>query len=367
MADKNVMAIFRDRDEALWLGLWGWGGVRRIDRSGAIQVFGDHDPAGDVVRVIAQDASGTIWLGGNSGLTWFRDGKFRRLSAADGYTGNDVLTIVASRDGSLWIGTDQGVSHYRDGAFTNYGAAAGMTGTNVRAIYEDGDGVLWFGTYDNGLFRYDHGVFHRFSTRDGLFDNGVFHILEDTRGNLWMSSNAGIYRVARQELTAVARGGARSVTSVPYGRRDGMITAECNGGGQPAGVRARDGRLWFPTQKGVAVIDADHLQVNTVPPPVVITTVRVDQQAAALAGSLRVTPNQTSFEIEYAALTFQRPELTRFRYRLEGLDADWVDVGHRRAAYFSHVPPGRYRFVVIAANRDGTWNQTGAALPTDRI
>lgn len=363
VADKNVMAIFRDRDDSLWLGLWGWGGLRRIDRAGAIDLFDLKEPAGGVVRVITQDASGTVWLGGNSGLSWFRDQKFRRLSAADGFDGGTVLNIVTSRSGSIWIGTDRGVSEYRDGVFTNYGANAGMTGTNVRAIYEDGDGVLWFGTYDNGLFRYERGVFHRFGTRDGLFDNGVFHILEDGRGNLWMSSNAGIYRVSRRELNAVAKGQARSVTSVSYGRRDGMSTAESNGGGQPSGVRTPDGRLWFPTQKGVAVIDADRLAVNTMPPPVAITNVRVDQQPVALGGPLRILPDQSAFEIEYAGLTFQRPELTRFKYRLEGLDTDWVDVGHRRAAYFSHVPPGTYRFVVMAANGDGTWNETGAVLP----
>jgi signal transduction histidine kinase len=226
---------------------------------------------------------------------------------------------------------------------------------------------LWLGTYDTGLFRYANGKFTNYTTRQGLLDNGAFQIIEDRRGNLWLSCNVGIYRVARQELEAVAEGRARSVTSVTYSKRDGMLSAECNGGSQPAGVRACDGRLWLPTQKGVAVIDPESIAPNVRRPPVVIGHVLVDQQPAGRSGAIEIRPGQSDLEIHYAALTFLRPELARFKYRLEGLDSDWVDAGPRRTAYYSHLGFGTYRFRVIAANRDGVWNMEGASIEVRSI
>jgi signal transduction histidine kinase/ligand-binding sensor domain-containing protein len=364
--DAMVMALFEDRSGSLWIGAWGSGGLLRVT-GGVVDRFGLKSPAGQLIRAIAQDPGGDMWFGGNDGLTRYSGGAFRRVTAADGFTGGMVHSILPGRDGRLWIGTDAGLSQYHDGKFINYGAKDGMTGTIVRSLYEDAAGVLWIGTYDAGLFRRAAGTFTRFTTRDGLFDNGAFQILEDPRGNFWISSNAGIYRVAKSELEAVAGGTAKTVLSIPYGKRDGMLTAECNGGSQPAGIRARDGRLWFPTQKGVAVIDPDRVPSNNLAPPVAITSVTIDRQPASLAGPIAIQPNQSALEISYAGLTFVQPELTRFRYRLEGLDPDWVEAGSRRTAYFSHVPFGAYTFRVIAANRDGVWNEVGASLPVSVI
>jgi ligand-binding sensor domain-containing protein len=119
---------------------------------------------------------------------------------------------------------------------------------NVRSIYEDSEGVLWIGTYDGGLVRYFGGRWTRYTRKDGLFDNGVFQILQDSQANFWMSSNRGIYRVSKQQLNDFAAGKRRSVITVSYGRSDGMLNAECNGGLWPAGAKDKDGKLWFPTQ-----------------------------------------------------------------------------------------------------------------------
>ncbi|MGE0862330.1 MAG: two-component regulator propeller domain-containing protein [Vicinamibacterales bacterium] len=359
---KSVMSLFEDRDGALWIGLWGHDGMIRV-AGGVADNFGGTLPAGEVIRAFAQDRAGGIWIGGASGLTRYSGGTFRRYGTAEGLAGTAVHSLLAGRDGRLWIGTDHGLSEYRDGVFTSHGEREGLSGHVVRSLHEDVGGVLWAGTYDAGLFRIAGGAVSRFTTREGLSDNGAFQVLEDGRGNFWISGNSGIYRVARSALNDVAAGRARAVVSVPYGKRDGMRTAECNGGGQPAGVRTRDGRLWFPTQKGVAVIDADHVRPNGVAPPVVITGVTVERQAVALGRPIAIQPGQSAFEISYAGLTFVQPELTRFRYKLEGLDSEWVEAGTRRTAYYSHVPFGSYRFVVTAANRDGVWHDAGAAVP----
>ena len=158
-----------------------------------------------------------------------------------------------------------------------------------------------------------------------------------------------------------------------------MLNPECNGGRSPAGIRAQDGRLWFPTQDGVAVIDPREMTVNSQPPPVVIENVRIDNVDVGFGDSdlganedrsnipnpnsqIEIAPSQQNFEINYTALSFINSENLRFKYKLEGLDDKWIDAATRRQAYFSHVPPGEYTFRVIAANSDNVWNETGAAL-----
>jgi signal transduction histidine kinase len=233
----------------------------------------------------------------------------------------------------------------------------------VRSFYQDEDGTLWIGTYDGGLNRFKDGRFTRYTMREGMFDNGVFRILDDSRGNFWMSSNRGVYRVSRRSLEDFAAGKTRSVTTVGYGKADGILNTECNGGAQPAGTRTRDGKLWFPTQKGVAVIDPAAIRASPLPPPVLIEEFSVDNQKVAFGGGAHILPGQERFEIRYTGLSFTRPEQVRFKYRLEGLDKDWVDAGTRRTVDYSYVPPGGYTFRVIAANSDGVWNMEGAALP----
>jgi ligand-binding sensor domain-containing protein len=244
--------------------------------------------------------------------------------------------LFEDRDGTLWIGTDAGLTAYKDGLFTVYTEQDGLAANIVRAIYEDQEGALWIGMYDSGLYRLKAGRFTHFTTREGLFDNGVFSIIEDGSGNFWISCNLGIYRVRKAELNDLAEGRIVKITSVPYNKRDGMLNAECNGGGQPAGIRARDGRIWFPTQQGVAVIDPDRVPVNGQPPAVVVESVIIDTHPLSPGSGVKLQPGQVNLEIQYSGLSFINPELVKFKYKLEGLDKDWVDVGTRRAAYYSH-------------------------------
>jgi hypothetical protein len=157
-----------------------------------------------------------------------------------------------------------------DGSIRAWTEQDGLPSNHVRALYEDSAGVLWIRTYDSGLGRFERGHFTRYAVRDGLFDNGVFQILEDLRGNLWLRCNRVIYRVNKQQLNDFAAGRTRSITSFRYGRQDGMRNEECNGGFSPASFKTSDGRFWFPTQDGVAIVDPDKLPLVPAPPPVLI-------------------------------------------------------------------------------------------------
>ncbi|HYJ47642.1 MAG TPA: two-component regulator propeller domain-containing protein, partial [Pyrinomonadaceae bacterium] len=340
-----ISSLLEDRDWNLWIGCWS-GKVVRV-AEGKSTVFQPSATVGLRVRVLYQDRAGDIWLGTANGLIKFKDETFTSLSTGTSLGGREISSIYEDGQGQLWLGTDRGLVRYKENVFTPFTEKDGGTNGIVRVIHETGDGALWIGTYDSGLYRLRGGRFTHFTTNEGLFDNGAFQIIEDGRGNFWISCNLGIYRVRKSELDDFADGRAPKITSIPYNKRDGMLNSECNGGAQPAGLRASDGRIWFPTQQGVAVIDPAGVPSNLEPPPVVIESVVVDTETRSARSPVTAGPGQSYFEIHYSGLSFINPELVQFKYRLEGLDHDWVDAGTRRTAYYSHLPPGKYRFTVL--------------------
>ncbi len=433
LREKNLYSIFEDRRGTIWFG--SYGAVGRFS-NGKIENFGD--PEGLIyvnVQSFFEDRDGKLWIGAFEGVQYFKDGAFhefntklsqtlrfgvfdieqdeqgvlffatseglikydgqtaQRFTTENGLPGNNVKIILKARGGGYWIGTYSGIARWNDEKFTAYTERDGLAGNQVRALFEDADGTLWIGTYDSGLSRFKDGKFTTFNKENGLFSNGVFQITPDERGNFWMSSNQGIYRVSRAELNDLADGKRKFITSPAFGKPDGMLNSEANGGGQPAGLKTNDGRLWFPTQDGAAIVNPEAVKFNTLPPPVVIESVRIDNKSEPFAVANGLThesensykssdtsnvrlqppattdgsdivlqPGQENLEIDYTALSFIKSEQMRFRYRLEGLDEDWTEAGTRRTAFYPHLAPGEYVFRVIAANSDNVWNERGAEI-----
>jgi signal transduction histidine kinase/ligand-binding sensor domain-containing protein len=405
LIDNNIYPIYQDSKGAIWIGAWPSGLSQYIngrfinytvaqglpgprisalteDHEGrlwvatrvALAVFHEghfQKPAGivlpehAVVQAMIVDRGGTLWIGTSSGMVLYRDGPSKTLTVQDGLATNDVRVIVEGRSGDIWIGGYGGLTQVHGGQFTRWTEREGLPSDNIRAIYEDADGAIWIGTYDGGLGRLKDGKLTRYRESEGLFNNGVFQILEDGRGNFWMSSNKGIYRVSKQELNAFADGKLPSIVSVAYGKSDGMANVECNGGMWPAGIRTRDSKLWFPTQGGVAIVDPQTVRINPQAPPVEIEAALIDRTPVPVNSSLRMQPGKENLEIEYTALSFVHSDQIRFRYKMESLDSRWVDAGARRTAYYSHLPPGKYQFRVIARNSDGVWNAEGRKLAVE--
>ncbi len=355
-----VTALDEDEEGRLWIGTHG--GLTIYEHGRFQKPVGVTLPDEAVVQAMFHDNKGGQWFGTNRGLLLYKAGVSKLFTARKGLAMDDVRVIVQSPSGDIWIGGYGGLTLLRNGQFTHWTEADGLPSNNVRSVYADRDGNVWIGTYDGGMARFKDGRFTRYSVRQGLFNNGVFQILEDGHGNLWISCNRGIYRVRKQELNELADGKRNTVTSIAYGKIDGMLNVECNGGLWPAGIKAHDGRLWFPTQNGAAVIDPEAIIYDSKPPLVMIEAAVLDHTPVPITGPLRIPPGKENLEIQYTAPTFIRADQTRFKYKLDGLDSDWVDAGSRRTAYYSHIPPGKYMFWVIAANRDGVWNSTATSL-----
>ncbi len=359
MAWNNIVsAIYVDRDGTIWTGTWN--GLAKREGAHLISDPASHEIQGRV-NAILRDRAGNLWVGGERGLYRIHEGRCTQLGRADGFASDSpyVQVIFEDRRGTLWIGTTSGLARLNQRRFSMLAATAGFS---ITALHEDAAGVLWIGTYDTGLARLDGGIFTHYTQKDGLFSNGVFQILEDEKGFLWLSCQLGIYRVKKQDLNDFAAGRISFFTSANFGKTDGLLSVECSSQGQPTGFKARDGKLWFPTSQGLAVVDPKAITFNRVPPPVVIEDT-VDGHGTDFRAGVKIKPGQENLEIQYTALSLVRSQQIRFRYRLEGLDPDWINAGTRRTAYYSRIPPGTYTFQVIAANSDGIWNTEGARLP----
>jgi diguanylate cyclase (GGDEF)-like protein len=353
-----VQSLWEDPGGRMWVGISG--GIFILERGVArfVPPAKNHH-----VFAIRGDRQGNVWAATNKGILHFRDRAYvRTLSVKDGLPNEFMTTIFEDSKGTLWFGGFGGLSRLENGAIANYTTKEGLVGSYVRSIYEDADGTLWIGTYDEGLSRFKDGRFVNYKAEQGLFNNGVFAIQEDASGYFWISSNRGIYRVKRQELNDFAAGKIARINSVGYGTQDGMLSTECNGGRQPASITDRDGRFWFPTQDGVVVIEPRNESHNRLPPSVVIEAVTVEREPADIRQGLTIEPGRKNVEINFAGVSLIKSEQIKFRYKLENHDADWVDAGTRRTVNYSYLPPGRYRFLVKAANSDNIWNEEGATL-----
>jgi signal transduction histidine kinase/ligand-binding sensor domain-containing protein len=303
-----------------------------------------------------EDSKGNFWYGHYGNGVIVSGGKkiVAKYSTADGLAGNVVSIIAETRDGAMWFGTTTGLSRLQGGKFTSFTAENGLSNEYVRDIYEDQDGTLWIGTYGGGLNRFKDGKFTPITTQNGLFDDIVSRILVDDDDNFWMLGNRGIYSVNRQMLNNFADGKLNRVHCLAYTTADGMITSEGNGGYQNAGIRTRDGKLWFPMIKGVVIIDPK--QEKQPPPKPIIEEIFLGKKSVDISKEVEINPNSETLEINYTGLNFRKPEQIRFRYRMKGLSENWTEADTRRLADYPYLPFGQYRFELAASNADGNWS-----------
>jgi ligand-binding sensor domain-containing protein/signal transduction histidine kinase len=360
IANPYVWSLAEDINGNLWAGSWGAGlFLRRGDR---FERAPEMTEITTPMPALFPSRQGGLWIGTTEGLLRYDAARNKTWYARDGVSAKrDVRCVIESRSGNVWFGTaGEGLFCLEAGRLKHFRKADGLPDDYVRSLCEDETGAIWIGTSD-GLCRFKDNHFSVINTRQGLFDNVICDIEDDGRGFFWMSSYSGIFRVSKTELQQCVDGKLVSVYSLAFGMNDGMPTLEATGGG----CRSADGKLWFPTGRGLVAIDPKGAKANPLPPPVLIEGLLVDNQplaGLALASRLKIPPGRHRFEFQYTGLSFVAPEKVRFKYRLDKLDADWIDAGTKRTADFPYIPPGNYTFRVTACNNDGVWNDAGTSL-----
>ena len=376
-ASIDVITINEDRSGNLWAGTYNHGLLHLDRRTGKFQTY-RHNPAdpyslsNDIVTRLLVDHSGALWVATNDGLNRFdpATGRFIVYKPDPPKRIVDYLELVEDVKGALWLGTDSSGLYRFDPAtakFTGYEHDMDRPGTlsdnRVNSVHFDRSGTMWIGT-QNGLDKFDSktGTFTVYTQRDGLPGNAVGCILEDDHSNLWMSTNKGIARFDPQSA---------AVNS--YSTAEGLPGPDLTGWG--ACFKNRSGEMFFGGFNGATVFHPDSVADPSYVPPVVLTEFRLSGSPVDIGADsplsksitdtarLTLSHEQRNFSLAFSALSYLSPGTNRYRYKLEGLDDTWHEVGsNERLATYTTLPVGVYTFRVQGATSRGIWSDPGAAV-----
>lgn len=405
LSNKVVWSVFEDSRNNMWLGTNR--GINRLgpDRS-EIEVFDRNQGVPpSPIRSITEDGFSRIWAGTDGEGVVVLEGSrvVEDIDTGKGLPDNTVYALYCASGGRVWIGTANGLCSWKNDELRLYSDRSGLNNILVRTIGEDPQGNIWVGTEGSGLFRimgddircysredglsdelvtslyfdeqgnrwigtlrgglnlFRQGVFFQFRLDDGMFDNIAYTILEDGRENLWMSSNYGIYGVAKSTLEDFREGRIPRIHCHVIGLPDGMRNSECNGGSYPSGTVSYDGSLWFPTMEGAVQVDPEGILASQRPPPVIIEAFQVGPRTyhpRTLRGRmLKLEPGTRNIKFRFTAFHWAAPNRVNFKHQLEGFDDQWVDAGRNRYREYTNIHPGRYRFRVMATVNRWEWSE----------
>lgn len=329
-----------------------------------------------VANAMMQDTTGRVWFANGSGAYYFQNNKLTVFGSDRGFVENiGVRALAEGPRGTLWFGTEPGdLWRVVNDVPTRFHPPVEWPNARVSALLPDPDGSVWIGTLGGGLLRFENGTFTRITTQQGLPDNSITQLLDDGAGNLWAGTYAGLFRATKKDLINLAGGIVDEIAFSLHGRYDGLPGQAYSGWFQPSCWRARDGRLWFTTVKGVVAVDPREVAVNHRPPPVVIEEMRVDgvphefksvvsaDELSSTNSSLSIGPGRHYVEFRFTGINFTAPDKVRCKWRLEGAEKEWRESMSQRVVGYGPLLPGRYRLQVLAANSDGIWNETGASV-----
>ena len=361
-----VCGIVHDSAGRNWIGTY-LGGLW-VESNGVQSQVTLPANLGITVNCLMTDSQQRIWFGTGSGLGRIEGDTVTDWGVKCGLAGTSVICLAEdASSGDLWIGTyDQGLCRLTGQQITHYGTSKGLPGNRISSVCLDASGYLWFGMIGKGLACFHDDKFTFFGPNQGFPGNTVGSMIEDGRGWLWLGSDKGILRARLQDLHQVVEGAMPAPEWDAFDSSDGLYSAGCFQGRQPAVLRADSGRLWFATMGGLVSVDPAQIQLNTNSPPVVIERVSYNDARGTshdlygpLPNVIRLKPGTTDLLVNFAALSFSAPAKNRYSYRLNGFDDKWVRLGNRHSLSWHTLPPGTYELQIIASNNDHAWNTSG--------
>jgi signal transduction histidine kinase/ligand-binding sensor domain-containing protein len=364
---SGVHYFYREPSGALWAsrpdGIWAWTGGRFVKQSvprvvDQILPVTSADPM--IVLSAAADSSGGTWLAiAGRGEFYVKGGEWRFVPVLKEHPDWAANAAAMDNEGRLWLANSAHLAAYKDGVSQVYDDVKGPGVGPIKTIRGLANSVLIGG--ELGLSVYHEGGFHRIEPADGSSFGRVTSIVRTPADGVWLAATPGIVHIAADEVAkAVEQPGYRvrcdildSVTDLPDPLQGGFAQNEA--------LRAKDGSLWFVTVQGFAQVNPS-LRHDPLAPPVAIRLMMADDRTYSTLSPARLPALTRNIRFDYTALSLSIPERVRFRYKLDGLDSKWREVGSIRQAVYDNLGPGKYTFRVIACNNDGVWNMTGATM-----
>jgi ligand-binding sensor domain-containing protein/signal transduction histidine kinase len=376
----SVDSVLAAHDGSLW-----WGAARGLFclREGRVHQYTNETWIGSTfVTALAEDGRDGLWAGTSAGrLAHYENGAFVEIKQR--VARGPITGLVQEPSGALWVGSMAGgLIRMEPGTQVLDALTNGLPSQAIRTLYLDHERTLWIGTAGGGLSCYRHGRIMSFTPEQGFSANTVVQIVEDDYGFLWLGTSRGVLRLRKSDLMDVAAGKSTFLHPRAFGLNEGMPAEECSSGFCPAGLKTRSGLVCFSTVKGLVFFDPRNQPTNSPPPNALLEEVLVngkvqelspessrstdDRSApsdpAPLNASVTLAPGARHLEIRYTGISFDSPEKLRFRYQLEGLDANWIEAGERRTVEYHNLPVGQFLFRVLACSADGVWSLTGPTL-----
>ena len=402
LTSDGVGAVLPRDDGSIWVGT-----IRGLNvlRDGEIASFdAPHRVRSAQITSMLEDAAGRVWIGVEQSMVLYEGGKFTPVEDAQGRPPGLVVGVAQDKDrnvwmeaiaphglmraedskirerfappqipaarkvaadpsGGIWLGLVSGdLAHYRDGrldvlSYAETSPAVQDRRVNQLLVQQDG-AVL--GATEFGLIEAHAGKRRTLTVANGLPCERTFSMVFDAAGDLWVYLECGLVRIRKSELAAWRADPSRRVAMRMFDTLDGALTGRVPF--TPEAARARDGKLWFASANGLQVIDPSRADQGDFVPPVHIEAILADRKSYSMGSQLQLPPLTRDIELAYTAPGLALPQKLTFRYRLEGYDEQWQEVGARRQAFYNDLPPGDYRFHVTACTQDGACNEQGASL-----
>ncbi len=387
LSSNYIESLCGDKEDNLWIGTAN--GLNRF-KNGKFQIFTTREGlSNNSIKSLFLDSNQNLWIGTfGGGLNRYRSGSFEYFDTRGGLSDNFIIALEEDKYGNLWIGTNRGVNCFDHQFFRHFSDQEGVPRGRVLDIYCDPEGTLWIATNDEGLVRFKNGIFTPFKSTDEFGDSMFYRILEDHQQNLWLSSDRGIFSVSRRRLNRYMDGGSDFIDWHHFQEEHGLKTSVCSGGFQPAGWKTANDTIWFPTIKGIAVIDLrkpqflvnnqsglpdlpeeselDYAKMEQIPHmrvvrqlPVLIEKIVADNRAYDPNSPFKLPPGTEKIEFYFTAIDYGPPGNVVFNYRLMGYDKRWTQSTNRKSVVYLDVPAGDYEFKLLARPSDGTWSLDG--------